>query len=326
MDLHGNSTGFTALLEASSDANNPNGNIRLNVDGQIQLDFQAAATNYKIGFSRLLSDKAAFGIRFAQLNLYTVLSSHAILNGAIGTAGLASAFNDPNDLRINFAAGETNKLDQALYMKFRGAGWQVSPGVLYRPTSGLMFGLDIDLHTPAVLRGQMNVTQHIIPALNADAFFSDDPTAELIDGSKLDLTKLTLTKAVKNPTSNRLKISFPSSFGLQASYQGRIFESTFSLRKYIGYFGYDFLQEKRGLELDYSATLDVSLSIFTLSLGGIRSNVFSEKDGPKQKMMDLWIPSGSFELAFFIDNRYQVSNKLFFAPTPGFGSKLGCFF
>jgi len=326
LDLHGSSSGFSALLEATNGDMNPYDDIHLTVDGHIHLDFQVAATNYKVGFSQQLSDKAAVGFRISQLNLYTFLDSYAILNGAIGTVGISSAFNDPNDPRINFAAGETNKLDQALYMKFRGAGWQFGPGMLYRPTESLIFGLDIDLHTPTMLKGQMSVTQHIIPALNADAFFSDDPTAELIDGSKLDLMRLTLTKTVNNPTSDRLKISFPSSLGLQASYQGRLFESTLSFRKYVGYFGYDFLREKRGLELHYSATLDVSLSMFTLSLGGIRGDIFCDKDGRKEKTMELWIPNGSFELAFFIANRYQVSNKLFFAPTPGFGSKLGYFF
>ncbi len=326
LDLHGSSTGFSALLEATNGDVNPNDDIHLNVDGHLQVDFQAAATNYKVGFSQQLSDKAAIGFRLSQLNLYTYIDGYALLNGAIGTVGMSSAFNDPNDPRINFANGETNRLDQSLYMKFRGSGWQFNTGMLYRPTPSLTFGLDLGLNTPAVLKGQMNVTQHVIPALNADAFFSDDPTAELIDGSKLDLMRLTLTKKVDNPTSNRLIISFPSSLGFQASYQGRLFESTVSLRKYAGYFGYDFLHERRGIKLHYSTTLDVSLSMFTLSLGGMRGEVFCDKEGRKEKMMELWIPSASFELAFFIANRYQVSNKLFFAPTPGFGSKLGYFF
>jgi len=252
------------------------------------------------------------------------------------TAGTEYAFNDPYDSRIDFAAGETNQLGQKAIVDFNGMGWNSQIGALVAVNNSFGLGMDFDWHSEINLTGDMSVSQFKVPALNEGALFGggeEDPESEeeLLDATKLDLAKLTLTEPVQNKTSDYLLLSFPSSLGMQTSYQGKNFETTLGFRKYFNTFGYEFLDEKYSANLNFGVQFNMSIGIFELAVSAINAELLQEKiteTGEVEELEEptsLWIPGASMNFGFFIKKRYQVGTKLFFAPTPGIGIKVGYF-
>ena len=318
--------GFSTMIETQKEVGGQNKIIHMRLNTLLQADLQLRATHYNVGFAKQLGEKIGFGLKVGQTQIQTFLKGMANVNGIMETAGTEYAFNDPYDPRIEFEAGETNKLDQFISWDFKGISWNINLGGLFRITKFFTAGIDFTSNTSANLKGKMEFVQHKVPALNADALLNDDPDAELVEPTKLNLAKLTLTERIENPTSEQLELNFPSSLGFQFSYQGSFLESTISFRKYSGQFGYNFLEEKRYLQLAYGLNLDLSLGIFQLSVGGMKGDLFHEKNAELQDSSALWIPHASIEFAFFLLKNYHLSSKLFASPTPGLGVKLGYFF
>jgi len=337
MNLNTYNDGFETLIETRKDVGDQKKIIKMRMNALFRSDILIKATQYNVGIAHNVTRNTALGLKFGQTHVSADVLSQMKLDGIMETAGTEYAFNDPYDPRIDFAAGETNQLGQKGMIDFSGRGWNSQIGALIAVNNSFVVGMDFDWHSEINLTGDMSVSQYKIPALNEGALFGggeDDPEAEgeeLLDATKLDLAKLTLTAPVQNKTSDYLLLSFPSSLGMQTSYQGKIFEATLGLRKYFNTFGYEFLDEKYSANLNFGVQFIMSIGIFELALSAINAELLQEKiveTGETEEMNDptsLWIPGASMNFGFFIQKRYQVSTKLFFAPTPGLGIKVGYF-
>lgn len=326
LSLNARNNGLATLIETRKSVGSRDMIIHLRIDALLQADLQLKASTYKLNYVRKVNEKLAVGGGVSKTKISAYFNGSANLNGIMETAGTEYVFNDPYDKRIDFDAGETNKLDQAAFLDFNGGGWDFHFGALYHAARSVVIGASYSRSAPVTLKGDMSVIQYKIPALNADALLSDDPNAELVEPTKLNLAKLTLTEPVENPVGDRIKINFPSSFGLQFSYQSLFFESTISLQKYFNRFGYDFLQDERYAELNYGLNLDLCFGTVKLSIGAIKGNIVHKKHGKIQSSSGIWVPHTSLEFAIFILRNYHFSSKLFASPTPGVGVKLGYFF
>ncbi len=326
MDFEANNDGFDTLIRTTKAVGDQNKIINLRMNAVLYGQAHIKASQYAFGFSHLFSDRLAVGVKLGRTLINTKVNGQVKLNGIMETAGTEYAFNDPYDPRIDFEAGETNKLDQNINADFSGQGWNAQFGFLTLLTKSLVLGLDANIQESIVLTGNMEIEQYKIPALNMDALSGDESDEDLIDPVKLDLAKLTLTEKVDNKVSRRLSFQMPSSVGLQLSRQGRVFEAVLGFRKYIGRFGYNFLDTKYQAHLNYGVDMDIILGGFNMSLGAIKASLVNEEEFKIVDELSTWMPHGSLGFEFFLLNNIHVGTKLFVTPTPGLGIKLGYFF
>ena len=330
LNMNMDNDGFDTLIETRKEVGDQNKVIKLRMNSVFQSRLEVKALKYQFGLAGMINPNLAFGLKIGQTRIHTLSSNEAKMDGIMETAGTMYAFNDPYDPHIDFANGETNKLGQSAYIDFNGSGMNTQVGLLFNGKSKFTLGMDFDWQSDVELSGTMNVEQYTIPALNVDALINNDNTddneEELVDATKLDLAKLTLTEPVQNKTSDHMVLNMPSSLGMQASYQGRSVQFTLGFRKYFNQFGYDFLDEKYFALMNYGLDMNLTAGIFELSLSGINADLIQEKEGVQNSAENYWIPAFSMKFAFFVAKQYQVSSQLFMAPTPGIGIKLGYFF
>jgi hypothetical protein len=317
--------GFGTLLETRKKVGEQNKVIRMRLKSMMNADISFSAFRYKAGLATFLNDRTALGFQMNYTHLHFFSKASAKINGIMTTAGAEYAFNDPFDPRIDFAAGETNSLDQSLWADFSGSQVSCDLGALFKLDEMWTGGIDLYLASTATLRGEMDIVQHKIPALNMSAFSDGANADDLFDPTKLDLAKLTLTEPVPNKTFDTATFSLPSSIGVQISRQGNMVEATLSAKKYLGHFGFGFLDDELYLAPNFDMNLDFSFGIVKISVGGLRTD-FVIRNADDRDVTPLWIPHGSVETAFFIMKNYQVSGRLFVEPAPGLSLKFGYFF
>lgn len=327
LNLSAVNNGISTLIETSKEVSDQTMNIHMKLDMLMQLNLLLRASNQTFGLAHQFGDKFALGLRIGQTKVQSFFKGLIAVNGIMATAGSEYAFNDPNDPRIDFAAGETNKLDQALFLDFDGSSMNVQIGGLAKLNKSLVVGIDYDWHSSAILEGDMHVEQYRIPALNFEALGSDDDEeAELVEPTELNLAKLTLTESVENEVDDQMEIYFPSSLGLQLSFQNPSVAATLLFHKYFNQIGYDFLGQKQYFAMQQGFGLQLTLGWFTFSGGMIQGEITTETDGEKENAEPLQLPHGSVEMAFRMFKKFHVRGILFASPTPGVGASVGYFF
>jgi len=317
--------GFGTLLETRKKVGEQNKVIRMRLKSMMNADISFSAFRYKAGLATFLNDRTALGFQMNYSHLHFLSKASAKINGIMTTAGAEYAFNDPFDPRIDFAAGETNSLDQSLWADFSGSQVSCDLGVLFRLDEMWTGGIDLHVASAATLSGEMDIVQHKIPALNVSAFSDDASTDDLFDPTKLNLAKLTLTERIPNKTFDTATFNLPSSIGLAISRQGNMVETTLSAKKYMGHFGFGFLDDELYLAPNFDVSLDFSFGVVRISAGGLRAD-FVVSNADDRDITPLWIPHGSVEAAFFLMKDYHLSGRLFVEPAPGLSLKLGYFF
>ncbi|HPG38707.1 MAG TPA: hypothetical protein PLP19_12715 [bacterium] len=335
MNINTYNDGLETLLETRKQVGDQNKIIRLRMNALLQLDMNIKATQYSAGWARRMNRNVALGLKLGRTHVKADMVDEMKMDGIMETAGTEYAFNDPYDPRIDFSAGETNLLGQKAVIDFNGDGWHSQVGALFAANKSFVFGVDFDWQSNIDLSGKMTSMQYKIPGLNEDMLFGGDEDdvqngvadeEDLFDATKLDLAKLTLTEPVQNKTSDHLLLQFPSSLGLQASYQSPFFETTLGIRKYFNAFGYDFLDEKYMANLNFGLNLALVIGSFELDASAINAELVQEVSGEEKEATVTWIPGLSMKTGFMIAKNYQLDTRLFFAPMPGIGIKLGYFF
>ena len=325
LDLDVSNNGLATMIETRKEVGDQDKVIHMRLNTLLNADISIKSTKYRVGLARQLSQRLAAGIGLGQTFINLNSNIAANIEGMMETAGAEYAFNDPYDPRINFEAGETNRLDQSVLMDFDGASMNFDVGVLYKLTDSWIVGTSASINSKATLSGNMDVKQFKIPALNTDALFADETEEDLVDPTKLNLAKLTLTEPVHNRTTKTFVLSFPSSIGFQLSYQKPVFETTFSFRSYIGEFGYTFLESEYFFDMAYDLNAEIVWGFFKMSVGGTRGQIV--RIAPDvEELSDVWVPHGAVEISSYIFTSFYFSTKLFVEPTPGVGMKVGYFF
>ncbi|HHM23641.1 MAG TPA: hypothetical protein ENJ23_01210 [Bacteroidetes bacterium] len=325
LDLAIQNDGVNLMLEATREVSGQKKIIHMRVNAILHALLNVQSSSFTVGFARQLSRRWALGLRWGKDYARARLNAQARVDGIMETAGTEYVFNDPTDPRIDFDAGETNRLDQRAHLDFSGSGWHLDLGMLYRANRRWSFGWNFRHASAMRLSGAMEVEQYKIPALNVDALLSNDEDVSLLDASKLNLAKLTLTEPVANKTSDHLILNRISVLGLQSSFQNGSFELSLSLQKYFGQFGYRFLGEQQAIRPGAGFGLGLSAGIFSFSFGAMHAALEKKLADGTATSSSLWIPHGRIALSSFIFSRYLFETGVYFSPAPVAGMRLGVF-
>jgi hypothetical protein len=174
IDLDVVNDGLVTLIETSKDIGDQDMLIHMKMDMQLQTKLSLKSTDYTLTFANKLNDNIALGLEIGNTQINTYINDKIVTNGIMEISGSEYAFNDPNDPHINFEEGQTNTLDQSLFVDFIGNSWKVHFGGLYKVSKSFVIGMDYNYQSTAVIKGDMEVSQYKIPALNFEAMGADE--------------------------------------------------------------------------------------------------------------------------------------------------------
>jgi hypothetical protein len=197
----------------------------INLDGLLR--FQVSRIRFGAGIE--LGKGTALGIELSRFQAGAEARARANIDGIVQISGNETVFNDPDDPRIDFNAGEQNDLNQSFTADYSGSGWGLRFGAVKDLSSSFRIGMALDLPPDIRMGGTDSLVNNRIPFI----LIGGDG---LIDPTRIDPAKLTRTENViqRNQIHPVLKLAKAMDFGACWS-PGKI-RLTFGYTRYFGDF------------------------------------------------------------------------------------------
>ena len=267
-------------------------------------------------------DKVTFGMAKVIRNRFALGFSLDRYGADVETVGFMDAqgdmlfngheyiFNNPND-------NWHNTLTQSINGEYKGSGWRMNWGSWYVYGRHFIFDGIISLQTPLRLNGNLAIQINKIPALNINALSSNDPNAEILDPTQLDLSQLTLTDSVANPVYPDLFLHQQSYLKIGILYQTPKYYWYNSLTQDFGYAGIEYGHYEFGLQskFDWQTLFGFHHFYTDVRLKYVKSFVHhSEKLG--KGVSHIWLPSVAIGYARLFEKHYPIHVGLSLLPDP----------
>ncbi len=149
------------------------------LDANLSFHFDLDKTT--VGIAKIIRNYFALGFSLNRYGGCVQASGFADAQGDMLFNGHEFIFNNPND-------NWHNALNQSLQGKFKGSSWRMNWGGWYLLNGHFILDGVLSLQTPLTLNGELVLQTNKIPALNVNALSSDDPDAEILDPTKLNLS------------------------------------------------------------------------------------------------------------------------------------------
>jgi len=318
MQFHLIGNGLSSLLETRKEVGTQTMVVKFRNQIDMNIEMRSTINRFSFAAAKKWLPQFAIGITIDRYFGEVYFNGKFMIDGIMETAGSEFAFNDPYDQHINFEEGEQNTLNQSIFTSFKGKGWGFKIGADYKLNKYISFGSMIEIVPSMSFKGQMDVNQNIIPALNGDALVGDSDE-EIMDPAKLDLAKLTLTVPYDNPTDDMLKIRLPSSFNLGINYRWRFMTGSLNWTSYFSEFSYETLGTSRGAKLKWALKKGFDLKYIQVGLGIIAlDEICKGTDNDGDAAINIIIPQLSLGTGFSINRFTRTETLAFLAPTPVF--------
>lgn len=258
LDLQG--TGIDALIDSEQEIEGSTRRIRMRTQASLTGAAEVAVNQLLLGWGAQPLPGLSVGVTASRYRVRARGRARANIDGIIEMSGNEYAFNDPNDPAIDFAAGETNALDQVLASEFSGSGWGYKIGVVQRIARGFQLGVTVELPQSITLEGYWSSVTHEIPFLN---FEDGDDVDEMIDPTAINLAQLTLTQRREKRETHRLIIELPKAYNVGLALGGGGFSLVLRGTLYRGDLAYDLVgEERRGLKFKYGGGVTLDFRYF----------------------------------------------------------------
>ena len=309
---------LAVLIETLKQVGDEKKLIRMRMNSNLGVRLTTSFFNLNFDTAYRFSRTLAMGVSLRRYLLAVNAKGELLVDGIIQTAGAEYVFNDPYDKRINFDAGEQNTLDQRFNAGFQGSAWGISLGANWFPANWAQLGLLIDVKPEVVLTGEMDVRFNQIPALNLESM--GDVEAELVDPTRLNLAKLTLTEKTFNKTTDRIQINLPSVIHIGARLGKAKTNVGLNYAFYLGPTFCGAFGREYGLHQRHGIGFDTTLGFFRLGLGIIlASNYSRELDSSLTRSKIFVIPMTTLNFDFSSRYGIHLGNSIILSPLPTIG-------
>ncbi|MFZ5518535.1 MAG: hypothetical protein ACOY90_18035 [Candidatus Zhuqueibacterota bacterium] len=310
--------GISSLLETRKNIGTQTMVVKFRNSIDANVESRAAINRFSVAAAHQWTPILATGITLDRYFGEVLFNGDFRIDGIMETAGSEFAFNDPYDPHINFEEGEQNNLNQSIYCSFKGNAWGVKLGADYHLRPNLSFAAMVEIAPTLTLSGVMDVDNNIIPALNSDVLLGNSEE-EIMDPSKLDLAKLTLTVPYENPTDDRLILRFPSSANFGVTYRWACITGSLQVTGYFGELSYATLGTRRGADFKWSLRNGLDFKYVQIGLGVVAVDEIREgTDDDAGAVENILIPQCSLGTGFSLGRFARTETQAFIAPTPVF--------
>ncbi|MCR4437851.1 MAG: hypothetical protein QHJ34_02250 [bacterium] len=259
-------SGFEVALDSEQEVQGERRRIRMRTWLDVNADLEIKAHELYVGLGAQLGRATSIGVALRRLVLRGRCNAYAAVEGIVEMSGGEYAFNDPYDPRIDFARGEQNRLHQSFFAEYAGEAWGVRLGVLHRLGEHLHVGAAASLPARLRLGGRDSTVNNRIPFIRVEEGAGGD-VEDLIDATKIDLAKLTLTERLASHNVFMPELRLPGSLQLGILWESATVALSAHLALYAGQFSLALQRrEARGLRLRYGGGLGLDLRYFFVGL------------------------------------------------------------
>ena len=343
-------TGMETVVETEKEFGDSKRPIRFKSFVDANARFSATVNVFSLGLAREVKPGWSVGMAIEKYTGKTEVNAKFQIEGIMVFSGQEYLFNDPTDPRINFAAGEQNNLHQSITGLYEGSAWGGKLGTFYHVNKHLSIGGVLTLSPSLKMKGDMNLVQNTVPALSTDVLsgkgeeaehyndenengqwdsgepFEDangngrwDDEEELLDPTKLDIAKLTLTEPLHNPTGKSLTINMPSSIKLGIGLRAGFFSLALNYSHYMKDFSYKYRDYLQGLKLKDGFGLGLDFKYARLGAGIILADEirkgFKDDEDSRELKTGILVPSLAFGIGFPIRDSYRIDSILLAFPS-----------
>ncbi len=259
-------TGLEVALDSEQEVQGEVRRIRMRTWLDVSADLHAKAHEFIVGAGGQIGPATTFGISLTRMALRAECNAYAAVEGIVEMSGGEYAFNDPHDPRIDFARGEQNDLHQSLFADYAGEVWGVRLGLLHQVSQRFQVGLTVSTARRMRLSGEDSTVNNRIPFIRMQDGIGGD-VEDLIDATKIDLAKLTLTErlASRNGLSPELRV--PASLHLGCRWGSDKTALSVRLSAYAGELSLALKKgQERSVRLRYGAALGFDVRYFFIAL------------------------------------------------------------
>lgn len=317
MDLIG--TGLEAQVKSGDEDSELAVEFFSTVDMSVKMDIHIQG--WSIGAARQITPQWGMGMTIDRITGIADINGQFQVNGIMITSGIERAFNDPND-------PWPNTLNSVMEGKYEGATTFFKLGTTYRLNYNWGIGAYASFGNELTMDGEMIIDQHTIDALTLEPEEGEDvldPTDE-----KFNITEPTRTVKEENPTSDKIILNMPNSFGIGISGRMGFFGLSLNYIRYSGEFSYQYdivrfadddvegneeeVNYAQGIKLSNGFRLGLDFKIFRLGGGVMMGESFNNTD-PEFEKSTVFVPSFSLGTGFRISQKLSVDLLLLGAPS-----------
>ncbi|MBC7186978.1 MAG: hypothetical protein H5U38_08095, partial [Calditrichaeota bacterium] len=259
-------SGFEVALDSEQEVQGEMRRIRMRTWLDVNADMEVRAHELFAGLGAQLGGGTSVGLTLRRLVLRGRCNAYAAVEGIVEMSGGEYAFNDPYDPRIDFARGEQNSLHQSFFAEYVGEAWGVRLGAAHRLGEHLHLGLAATLPAELHFSGRDSTVNNRIPFIRMEEGAGGD-VEDLIDATKIDLAKLTLTERLASRNVFTPELRLPGSVQLGILWQSAKVAFSAHVALYAGQLSLALKQgDERGLRLRYSGGFGLDLRYFFIAM------------------------------------------------------------
>ncbi len=249
MDVRFIGTGMEAGIDTEREIQGELKRVRMRTRAGLDLALQLRMNRLRFGAGTDLGKGLSIGVSAVHSYIRSGANARVKLDGIVEISGTEYVYNDPDDPRIDFRAGEENDINQAFDADYSGSGWDFRIGAVQILSRSLRIGLAVDLPGSIRLRGTDSLVSHRIPFIKIGEGNNGGSVDDMIDASKIDLAKLTKTEMVLKKNRYDPVLFFPKAFGIGVRWERGALRITLGYTKYSGVLGAASGGKEKGLRL-----------------------------------------------------------------------------
>ncbi len=307
-------TGIEAGIDTEQDIQGERKRLFMRTRSDLSAELDVRLNRFWLGFAAGLGRGTTIGAAAGRVSVSAESRVRAEVDGIVSISGVEYVYNDPDDARIDFNAGEQNAINQSFDAAYSGSGWGFRFGMAKSLSNSWRVHATADL--PPVLRmaGFDSLVHNRIPYIRIQNG-STGGVDDMIDPAKIDLAGLTKTeRAVK---SNRYapKLTMPRSFGAGLEWRSGRKRIAFGYTLYSGELSATADGNTAGLKMKHGVHVLADLGWFFL--GGeidLAKPISGEQDGGKS----LIFPHGMMGFRAPLASSFNIEGRFGAAPIPIF--------
>lgn len=283
-------TGLEVALDSEQEVQGEARRIRMRTWLDVSADLQAKTQEVILGLGGQLGPATTFGVSLTRMALRAECNAYAAVEGIVEMSGGEYAFNDPYDPRIDFARDEQNDLHQSFFADYAGEVWGVRLGLLHRVSQRFQVGLTVSAARRMRLSGEDSTVNNRVPFIRMEGGAGGD-VEDLIDATKINLAKLTLTERLASRNAFLPELRVPASFHFGCRWGSNKTALSVRLSAYAGELSVAFKEgQKRGVRLRYGAALGLDVRYFFMAVSSELGEEIRPSDAEGSPLQNLPVP------------------------------------
>jgi len=259
LDVRFVGTGMEAGMDTEREIQGELKRVRMRTRAGLDFGLQLRMNRFRFGAGADIGKGLSAGVSAVRSHVQSSANVRVRLDGVVEISGTEYVYNDPDDPRIDFRAGEQNDINQAFDADYSGSAWGFRFGAVQRLSGSVRLGLAVDLPSSIRLHGTDSLVSNRIPFIRIGGGKGGGSVDDMIDASRIDLAQLTKTERVLKKNQYDPSLLLPKAIGVGIQWQRGAVRIALGYTKYSGVLGAVSGGKEKGVRLIQGMCLEADL-------------------------------------------------------------------